>query len=124
MRASLQSLKRRITWLLLAALLLPAMGAAFGGAHGGRLEMLVCSSVGSPITVDLGGDAERERPAGADHCVLCLAPGCAPPVATTYLVIAALGDATSAAAHRDSVRLPDPPGWLKAPVRAPPVSIS
>ncbi len=91
---------------------------------GVRLELLVCSSVGSTIAIDLGGEAEPERPAAADHCVLCFAPGCAPPAATTYLVAAGPGNDTAAVAPHGSAHLPDPPRWLKVPVRAPPASIS
>lgn len=125
MRASLKSLTRRITWLLLAALLLPAMGAAaIGGETGVRLERLVCSSVGSSIPLDAGGEPEKERPGGTGHCVFCFAPTCAPPAAAPVLVLAAPGDITPGSSRRTSVHLPDPPGWLKAPVRAPPASVS
>jgi hypothetical protein len=124
MRASLKSLMRRITWLLLVALLLPAMGAtAIGGETGVQLEMLVCSSAGS-IPLDAGGEPERERPGGTGHCVFCFAPTCAPPAAAPALVLAGLADLASRPPRHDPVHLPDPPGWLKAPVRAPPVSIS
>lgn len=122
MRARLQSLTRPIAWLLLAAFLLPAMGA-IGGEADTRLEMLVCSAPGAPISfIDLGGESEKERPTESGHCVFCFVAHCAPPAEALVLVFACLDDAFLRASRGDTVHLPAPPAWLKAPARAPPVS--
>lgn len=123
MTSMLRSLARPLCWLLLVGYLLPGLGMVLDGRVHASLEFPVCSAAGMPMPLSGTGDEPgEERPAGAGHCIFCPVPHCAPPAATPVLALACAGSTLPDTASRDATHLPDPPGWLKAPVRAPPVS--
>lgn len=121
MTSMLRSLARPLCWLLLLGYLLPGVSMVLDGRAQTGLEFPVCSAAGMPIP-GTDGEPGEERPVGAGHCIFCPAPHCAPPSAVPALVLACAGSPPPDTAYRDATHLPDPPAWLKAPVRAPPVS--